>query len=105
VCGRSGALIVAAPVEAQPTVFTTPIEVASVVDVHPGVLPPPSTVIPGVAVTLPRSPTTAVELFFSVGRGVGGFLINKPGVFGPFGDFGVQLKRFHGNEEIPRRPR
>jgi hypothetical protein len=97
-CGVGvAALIVAAPVEAQPTA-TMPIEVAAVADFHPGNLFPPATLLPGVAVTLPRGPTTAVELFFSVGRGVGGFFSTEPGVIGLFGDFGVQLKRFHGNE-------
>jgi hypothetical protein len=88
---------VAAPVEAQPTASTTAIEVAAAADLHPGIVFPPSTTIPGVAVTLPRGPTTALELFFSVGRGVGGFFNRKPGVIAMFGDFGVQLKRFHGN--------
>jgi hypothetical protein len=88
---------IAAPVEAQPTASTTPIEVAAVADVNPGIIFPPATMMPGVAVTLPRGPTTAVELFFSVGRGVGGFFSKEPGAIGMFGDFGVQLKRFHGN--------
>ena len=98
-CGVGvAALVVAAPAEAQPTTFTTPIEVVAVADFHPGFTFPPTTLFPGVAVTLPRGQTTAVELFVSVGRGAGGFLIKKPGVIGPFGNFGVQLRRFHGNE-------
>jgi len=93
---------VAPPVEAQPTASTTPIEVAAVANVNPGSNFPriifwPATMIPGVAVTLPRGPTTALELFFSVGRGDGGLSGKKPGAIGMFGDFGVQLKRFHGN--------
>jgi hypothetical protein len=87
----------AAPVEAQPTVATTPIEVAAVADVHAGNVFPPATLIPGVAVTFPRGPTTALELFFSLGRGAGGFFYQNSGVSGTFGYFGVQLKRFHGN--------
>ena len=58
----------------------------------------PATMIPGVAVTLPRDPTTALELFFSVGRGVAGIFNRKSGTFAMFGNFGAQLKRFHGNE-------
>jgi len=65
-CGFGvAALIVAAPVEAQPTAFAMPIEVAAVADFHPGFTFPPTTLLPGVAVTLPSGQTTAVELFVS----------------------------------------